>query len=263
EDPGRLKLNYNLSLTLHEPLLFSRKSMGSASLFTERHTEFQAFLREAMGTELAVTRQLSDYVPARLAYSASWGRTLASDAIFCVRLNVCDFADTKFFEGRRFRSALSFQLSRDGTNSILDATRGSAASIELKYSPSFLGSDSLMQFSKATLKFETHREIGLKSVVSARFEIGRMLTRVVTFASGPVRYAPPEERFYLGGANSVRGFAPNQLGPIVRVETPTGTIVSAIGGNSMVMASLEGRFPIPLAFKGLFGALFIDAGQVG
>jgi outer membrane protein insertion porin family/translocation and assembly module TamA len=121
-----------------------------------------------------------------------------------------------------------------------------------------------MQFTKATLKFETHREIGLKSVLSARFEIGRMLTRVVTFASGPVRYAPPEERFYLGGANSVRGFAQNQLGPIVRVETPTaGTIVSAIGGNSMVLASLEGRFPIPLAFKGLFGALFIDAGQVG
>src|SRR5205085_7515474 len=89
EDTSRLKLNYNLSLTLHEPLLFSRYSMGTASVFTELHTEFGAYLREAVGSEWAVTRQFSDMVPGRLAYTVSYGRTVASAATFCSLLSVC------------------------------------------------------------------------------------------------------------------------------------------------------------------------------
>ncbi len=263
EDTSRLKINYDLSLTLHEPLLFSRKSMASATLFTERHTEFRAFLREAMGAELALTRQLGENLPGRLAYGASWGRTVASAAIFCALLNVCSDQDARLFSERRFRSVVSLEASHDLTNSVLDATRGTAVMAELKWSPSFLGSDSLMQFTKFSFKFESHHEIMVKSVLSTRFELGTIFAHNVTFGGAVIRYAPPEERFYLGGANSVRGYGANQMGSLVRVQQATGGVItSAIGGNFMSMFSVEGRVPIPAPLPGVYGAVFIDAGLI-
>jgi outer membrane protein assembly complex protein YaeT len=263
EDSTRLKLNYNLSVTLHEPLLFSRKSMGSATAFMERHTEYQAYLREAVGGELAATRQLSEDVPARLSYSASLGRTVASAATFCAMLNVCGGQDVGLFRARRFRSVLGFEISRDRTNSVLDASQGTATAFEAKWAPALLGADSLTQFTKFSFKFESHNTIGVKNVLSTRLELGTILAHTVNFAGGSVHYAPPEERFYLGGANSVRGFGANRLGPLVRVQTAQGGLItSALGGNFMTMASIEGRFPIPMAFKGLYGAVFVDGGQI-
>ena len=266
EDTSRLKLNYNLSMTLHEPLLFSRKAMGTATVFTERHTEYKAFLREAVGTELAVTRQLGEDVPARISYGLSYGRTVASAVTFCALLNVCGAEDTRLFSARRGRSVLTFEISRDRTNSVLDATEGTATALQVKWSPAFLGSDSLMQFAKVSFKFEAHRGLGDKNVLSTRFEIGSVIARTVNFGNGAVRYAPPEERFYLGGANSVRGYAANQLGPLVRVQRvsagDTTTSTSALGGNFMTMGSIEARFAIPMKFPGVYGAIFVDGGQV-
>jgi len=62
----------------------------------------------------------------------------------------------------------------------------------------------------------------------------------------------PNKRFYSGGANSMRGFERRQLGPLDAAGAP-------LGGNSMVEASIEYRFPLPWRFR---GTLFADVGQV-
>jgi outer membrane protein assembly factor BamA len=84
---------------------------------------------------------------------------------------------------------------------------------------------------------------------------------------------PTEERFYAGGANTVRGDGQNELGPIVRVidtvivseEHPDGQAIvrtSATGGNDLIIANAELRFPIPMFSDDFTGAAFIDAGRV-
>jgi outer membrane protein assembly factor BamA len=60
-----------------------------------------------------------------------------------------------------------------------------------------------------------------------------------------------DNRFFAGGASSVRGFAERSLGP----RTPEG---EAIGGQASVIVNQELRFPL---WKRLHGAVFYDAGN--
>jgi outer membrane protein assembly factor BamA len=88
---------------------------------------------------------------------------------------------------------------------------------------------------------------------------------------GADAYTPPEDRFFLGGPNTVRGFAQNRLGPVVYVldtvttagDLPDSVIrVSASGGKLLALGNLELRFPV--AGDGRFTAVaFVDVGFVG
>jgi outer membrane protein assembly factor BamA len=63
---------------------------------------------------------------------------------------------------------------------------------------------------------------------------------------------PLFERFFAGGANSVRGYGRHRLGPISSADDP-------VGGRSLIEGSLELRRPL---FANIGGALFMDFGQV-
>ncbi|HEY0810207.1 MAG TPA: BamA/TamA family outer membrane protein, partial [Longimicrobiales bacterium] len=104
-------------------------------------------------------------------------------------------------------------------------------------------------------------------------------------------FLPPEERFYAGGANSVRGYGRNMLGPGVyfarysTIDSISGLIVPArqvdvndstvaleacddcadfvpTGGTSVAVINAELRFPSPFLRRQLRLAAFIDAGSV-
>src|SRR5690606_21429883 len=95
-------------------------------------------------------------------------------------------------------------------------------------------------------------------------------------ASGSLEgiYIPPEQRFYAGGPSDVRGFRRNELGPVVYVApdaavddagVPTDTSevrAVATGGNSLVVANVELRFPSPVFSERLRLAAFIDGGAL-
>ena len=66
------------------------------------------------------------------------------------------------------------------------------------------------------------------------------------------QYIPIFKRFFAGGADSVRGYPYQKLGPLDQYGNP-------IGGMSLVEGSLEWRFPLPKAFEGV---LFTDFGNV-
>jgi outer membrane protein insertion porin family len=63
---------------------------------------------------------------------------------------------------------------------------------------------------------------------------------------------PLEERFYLGGSNSVRGWGRQDLGPVDAQSTP-------VGGQAMFALNLELRLPL---YKKLRWVQFWDAGNV-
>jgi outer membrane protein assembly factor BamA len=103
----------------------------------------------------------------------------------------------------------------------------------------------------------------------------------VSLDSASGNFIPPEQRFYAGGPNDVRGYDRNELGPVVYVITAqpfdtvgndtTITLVnagklrprfSATGGNTLAIGQLELRVPSPFWGERLRLALFIDAGTL-
>lgn len=272
EDVGteRFKLNYNVTASFQEPHLFSRLTSGSLSLSAERHSEIQAYRRDAISAGVLVTLQNRWDIPVTAGYSVSLSQTFAEPAIFCSYLNVCRVEDAELFTLRRLQSMVSLGFVRDRANSVLDPTRGSTVSAEARYASRLLGSDTLIQFAKGVAELAAYYPLGRHTTLAWRVRGGGIISPKLGFSGQNVRYIPPSERFYAGGANSVRGFGQNQMGPVVRVRTvdttsqpvDTLTVTVATGGNSLIIANAELRFPLPGFGGQLSGAAFVDLGQL-
>jgi outer membrane protein assembly factor BamA len=71
----------------------------------------------------------------------------------------------------------------------------------------------------------------------------------------------PIERFYLGGAYSLRGYEPDFAPPLGRCTSDDGvTHFVPIGGRWTANATIEARFPV---YKALSGVVFTDMGMLG
>jgi outer membrane protein insertion porin family/translocation and assembly module TamA len=158
----------------------------------------------------------------------------------------------------------------DRTNSLFGATTGSAFTAEVDWASGIIGSDSLIQFTRGIAEYAWYRRLSGRTVLAWRTRIGAVLSPTLGFESGDSRYTPPEDRFYLGGPNTVRGFAQNGLGPVVYVldtvrstgEAPDSVIrTSAAGGNLVGLANLELRLPLPGGDR-IRAVAFVDAGFI-
>lgn len=80
------------------------------------------------------------------------------------------------------------------------------------------------------------------------------------FPYGNSAYLPFSRQFTIGGASSIRGFQPRQLGPgRSRANSLQQLYLPLIGGDYKLEANSEMRFPL---FSKLKGAVFIDAGNI-
>jgi outer membrane protein assembly factor BamA len=119
-----------------------------------------------------------------------------------------------------------------------DATAGWFGSVNVERL-SFFGSDS--ESVKVLGTYYRYQPIGRFTAASA--------LRLGTSFIDPLSFS---ERFFAGGADTVRGYAENALGPIDFSG-------SAGGGNAMMILNQELRAPI---YKWLKGVVFADAGNV-
>jgi len=277
-DSTRLDLNYHVAAAFQEPFLFNRRTGAALSVFAERRSELNTFVRTAQGGEASLTRQLGWRMPLTLSYSLVFGRTVADQAIFCSLLNLCRLEDS-LFNARTRESTLSLGFSLDRANSPLNPSRGVTLTAQARYASSLIGADSLGQFAKALLNFSSYHQVGRQAVFAWRVRAGAIIPAEIGFQTRRAEFAPPSERLYAGGPNTVRGFGQNEMGPLVRVleridfdttVSDQGTVVrpdslirtSATGGNQLFVANLELRAPLPLFAGRVNFALFVDAGGV-
>jgi len=279
DNPERDKLNFSVSAGLRFPYVFSRRTSASLSVVGERRSEFNAYVRKSIGATGSVTRQTSADIPITVSLSLSTGQTITDPGKFCTLLSVCLDSDFGQLQETRLQATLGLSLVRDRSNSVLDPTRGTRTALEIRAAN--VGNPTV-QFVKGVADFSSYHPIGARAVFSWRVRIG------ATFTSHFDR-VPIEERFYSGGANSVRGFGQNELGKIVYATTDIDLVfdqydfkspfnplfdpilverqdfeydASPIGGQQTVVANAELRFPLPIFPGRLEGSIFVDAGQV-
>ena len=264
--------NYNATVTLRQPAFLSPRHTASFAVFAERRSEFKAYTRQAVGANVAVTFNARRDVPVTVGYGYSVGRTAADPAVYCQRFLLCNESDQAFLANRRPFGAITISGVRARVNSVLDPSAGSVTQLTLVHASRYVLSDTLYEFNRGELEISKYYPLSRRSVLAWRIRGGTILPQRLSLLGQSVKFVPPDQRFYAGGPNSVRGFARNELGPRVYVSDSlavNGTDstykriqASPTGGNTVFTANLELRVPSPIFPERVRLGLFVDVGQV-
>ncbi|GET29109.1 hypothetical protein SD074_13110 [Prolixibacter sp. SD074] len=142
------------------------------------------------------------------------------------------------------KSGITFGVTRNTTNDVFDPTKGWKLNTYITYMG--IGFQSKYHYIKVESDVRHYIPFNVNWVFAARLRAG------VIRPIGGDKESPLEDRFLLGGANSLRGWGRNQVSPVNGNGVP-------IGGNSVLEGSAEFRFPV----YGIFGgAAFMDFGNV-
>lgn len=262
-DPFGDVLDYHFSADLTQPYFLSSRNALALSVYAERQSEPNVFQREAEGARVTVARRSDPREVFTASLDLERRRTLASAAIFCIAFLVCRPADVSALSGARWRNMLGASWYRDRTDIVTDPTRGYVVRSTFDWAAPWLGSE--VDYARGVFEGSAYAPLGRRQVLAFALRTGTFFGSATLEAGDD--FVPPEDRFYAGGSNSVRGFARNELGPGIYVEEgpqfdPEAVEFVPIGGLSLVVASLELRFPGPFRRNDVRLAIFVDGGAV-
>lgn len=284
-------LNWLLSAEFTQPWFFSSRNSVTAAIYGERQSLPDVFIRQAVGLNLGVTRNLGGGTGITLSYRPQLAELDAAEIFFCISFLVCDPGDIDLLQGRNWLSPVGVTVTRDRTNRAISPTSGYTALLDLEVAQSATASD--FGYQRVIGESTLLRELAPGWILAFRGRGGWL--RSASFQGlfrqdQAVEVAHPQKRFYSGGASSVRGFSQSQLGPRV-LTLPVESLIGGVGnevvcspqviidltcdasrlsddrflprptgGSVLTEANMELRFPLwgPL----IQGTAFIDAGQV-
>ncbi len=267
DDPFSRELNYRVAADFLQPRLFGTRNQLAANLHSDRQSELQAFVRESTGGQVSLSREIGAGALLSTALIVENGSTRASQAIFCVLFTACAEDDREVLRNSRWSNVATLSASLDRTAPPLAPPNGYQLRGGVVWSsPVLLSDDKYLSLLGEGVIYRTLRP---GWVLSGRLQAGEFITGSLGFEHGSI---PPERRFYAGGANSVRGFARNALGPqafITQEDEQGQPDLSAnavqrypLGGTRIALASIELRMPSPIFASNLRSAVFVDAGQL-
>lgn len=272
---GSRVANYTLTASIQRNNFLSPDNSVRFTLFGERRSEFMLYLRKEFGASVSLTRVTAAQVPVTLAYRVAYGTTEANDVSFCAFFQACVASDIAQLRQRRVQATLSMTVLRQRLNNLLDPTRGSVLQLAATVSSKYLGSSSLQQFTRIVGDASGFLPIGRSVVLAGHLRGGVIFTPKLSLSGGSANFVPPDQRFYAGGSNDVRGYSRNELGPIVYVISrdsldpgrpdyidSTAVRVAPTGGDRVVIANLELRVPAPFLPQRVRFAFFADGGAL-
>jgi outer membrane protein assembly factor BamA len=221
--------------TYQEPRLFNHDLEGIASLFFDR-------CNECFGTVQFKTTQWNFSLQVLKRLSAA--RTLT----FLGSYQTVNLQDPRFLERPQFRDETgTIQISLLGTTFVRDhrdnpvfPTKGTFQTTTFQVASRLYWSE--VNFTSMTSQSLWFVPVG-KAVLANSLRLGWNRPYGIT------EILPITQRFFAGGANTLRGFDLDEAGP-------------ERGGNTLGIVNVEYRFPMPvLRLKDLGGAFFYDGGN--
>ncbi len=274
-------LNFLLQLGFEQPVFSDGRNTFRASVFGERETVPDLFVRTAVGGQVAFSRRLKRTMQLTLGYQPALTSFAeeSADIYFCVNFGVCDPEDIAVLTEANWLSPISALWTYDRTDNPFAATRGYKLAVELERAGPLTLSD--YQYSRGTVDGALFAQAGETVVIGGHLRTGVVVPQQGDVFEGDVTtdaVVHPQKRFFAGGPQSVRGFGLNLLGPTVLVLTeddctvfegdfdtcaqtvpPTAFDERPLGGNAAFEGSVEGRFR---AGERWTVAVFMDFGQV-
>ena len=150
------------------------------------------------------------------------------------------------FADNLWLSSVSASVVTDTRDDPVDPRRGRFGIVDLEWSSALLRSRA--PFVKGFAQQYLFFPLGERIVLAAAGRLGLAWTH----GADQPALVPITERFFAGGATTLRGFKLDRAGPL----DPSGY---PVGGNMLIVGNVEIRFPI---FRSLRGAVFSDHGGV-
>ncbi|MCM2356572.1 MAG: outer membrane protein assembly factor BamA [Geobacteraceae bacterium] len=154
-------------------------------------------------------------------------------------------------------SSISASLSRNTTDYRLDPTKGMVNGLSVE----FAGLGGTNRFLRFIGNTRAYFPVIWGTVFSLHGELG--------YVDGLGKEVPIDERFYLGGINTLRGYRSREVGPNVSSPAPVSTLLGVTsasvnraftGGDTEAYFNAEFTFPL-LKEVGLKGVAFFDIGN--
>lgn len=203
------------------------------------HQKFDAYEARTVKLGANLERQ-SNFI-----WQKKWTWTAGGEILATDERGVFD--DSGMKDTRTFLiAALPASLGYDGSDSLLDPTRGFRLSGIL--SPEISAHGGQFTYVRAQLDASTYRPVSDRVVLAGRVRFG-------TIVGADLFDIAPSRRFYSGGGGSVRGYGYQRLGPRDVDGDP-------IGGRGLAEFALEARIRLS-QFGGNFGIVpFLDGGSL-
>ena len=218
---------------------FRRRDQALNLAASASHQKFDAY--EARTVQLVgnIERQ-SNFI-----WQKKWTWTYGAELLATDERGVFDTSGEK--DTRTFLiAALPFGLGYDGSDSLLDPTRGFRLSGRV--SPELSAHGGSFTYARGQFDASAYHPVSDRVVVAGRVRLG-------TIIGAGVFDIAPSRRFYSGGGGSVRGYGYQQLGPKDMDGDP-------IGGRGLAEFGLEARIRLA-QLGGNFGVVpFFDGGSL-
>jgi len=237
---GSVTNSFDLSFT--EPWLFDYPVSFGFDAYRREHKRDTdvgyGYDEDVIGGDLRLGRELSEYLRGDLMY-----RCESIDIT-----NISDDAsnDLKKEQGKNTISSFTASLAYDSRDNVFDTLKGDllTGSLECAGGPLFgADKDYWKVFGRASHYFPFPRQSSLE----LRGRIG------LVKAYGDSDSVPIYERFFAGGAYTIRGYDERKAGPIDPVSK------DPLGGEAMLVGNIEYTYPL---FSFIKVAAFYDVGNV-
>jgi len=213
--------------------------------------------RTALDMETGVLREFFDsYESSKLYGTARITRAVRSHLDFTAAYlleysEVVDLALTDPEELAQYREDHSFftssvflEMTKNTTDSDTNPKRGSVVSGSVEVASTLFGSE--LTYIKPSLELKRYIKLPFETILAGRVRLETI------FDAENNQDIPIFKRLFLGGANSVRGYGFQELGPLDETGNPK-------GGQSSALANIELRHQIVGV---LSGVLFLDMGMI-
>jgi translocation and assembly module TamA len=223
---------------------FRRGNFGARDRVFELHlaasySQFDAFEARTLRFLASLERQ------SNIIWRKTWTWGIGTELLATDERGV--FTNPALKETRTFLiAALPTHLAYDGSNDLLNPTRGFRAGIRL--SPEISRKGGSFAYAKAQVDGSAYYPILSGTVLAGRVRLGSI------FGADAPSIAP-SRRFYAGGGGSVRGYGYQRVGPRDFAGDPA-------GGRTLTEFALEARIPVT-AFGNELGIVpFLDGGSL-
>jgi outer membrane protein insertion porin family len=237
---GMVRTDYNLGWT--DPWIFGFPFLGGFDVYRTSHTKASdvgwMYDETRTGGDLKLGKEITDTLRGDLYYR------LEDVNISNLDSNVSQ--DLKNEEGSNYISSLTLELTQDTRDNIFNPTKGYTLNGSMEDAGGAFGGDK--EFWKGTLSGAYYYTFFDKLVLEAKARAG------LADSYGDTVDVPVYERFYAGGANTIRGYRERFVGPR---DVGSG---EPIGGDAILIGNIELTFPI--YEKVLKAAVFYDIGNV-